>query len=74
VNLTSAADLNAHLATKGNVVQVSTYTRATLYTHRNAGCFRNAPNGNLQVRRGRNWDTLSHGTLLLVAIRTGRTV
>lgn len=66
----TASRLNDHLAAdKGNTVVVATCTRATVYRHRHAGWFRTSPAGNLQVRSGRTWLTLSHGDTLLVGIR-----
>jgi hypothetical protein len=49
------------------MVQVTTMTRATRY--RSADWFRVNSKGNLQVRRGRTWDTISLGDHPMVGIR-----
>ena len=65
-----ATCLNEHLAA-GGIVQVSTYTNATLYTKRHAGWFTEDAKGSLYVRCGRGRNQLSIGDRLLVSIRTG---
>lgn len=66
----TADRLNAHLENGGSVV-VASYTRATIYKPRNAGCFLNDSNGNILVRRGRSRECLTWGggAHLLCAIR-----
>lgn len=64
-----AAKLNAHLAGDG-VVQVYTYSKATDYGRRHAGCF-TADGDSLYVRRRRGRERLSIGDRLQVGIRTG---
>ncbi len=66
----TADTLNATL-TDGGIVQVTTYTRSTVYQSRHAGWFVER-NGSLYVRAGRGLNRLSHGDSLLVGIRTGR--
>lgn len=63
----TAEQLNAALE-RGGLVQVTTYTRSTLYTQRHAGWFFEI-NGSLYVRSGRGRNCLSHGESLLVGIR-----
>ena len=66
----TADQLNERLR-DGGFVQVTTYTRSVIYKKQHAGMFREKE-GNLQVQRGKSWDTLSLGDRLLVGIRTGR--
>ena len=66
----TAVELNAHLA-RGGVVQVTTYTRSTLYRRAHAGWFEERAHG-LYVRHGRGRVALSIGARLIVGIRTGR--
>jgi hypothetical protein len=51
------AEIQAHLATKGNKVMVCTYTRGTVYDHRHIGMFK-ATEKNLFVQRGKAWDCI----------------
>jgi hypothetical protein len=69
----TAEELNARLS-GGGVVQVTTYTRSTVYQPRNAGAFVETEDGSLAVKRGRSLDRLSIGARLLVSIRVGRFV
>jgi hypothetical protein len=41
-------------------VQISTYTKATLYGPKHAGMFKLAKNGDVFVQRGKNWDCINH--------------
>ena len=67
----SAADkANDHLRS-GGVIQVTTYTRSTLYTQRHAGMFL-MQGHNLHVKAGRGSHCLSIGDRPLVSIRFGR--
>lgn len=63
--------LNAHLQA-GGAVQVTTYTRSTIYTAPHAGWFTTDTAGDLYVRRGRTRDCLSCGGRLLVGVRLSR--
>ena len=67
-----AHELNQHLAS-GGVVQVTTYTRSTLYTKKHAGWFSEHA-GNLYVRYGKGKNQLSIGDRMVVVIRTGQLV
>lgn len=68
----TADELNAHLKS-GGVVQVTTYTKSTLYTSKHAGWFSTAKDGALLVQSGNSKVRLSldNGTLI-VSIRLGR--
>lgn len=68
--MNSADKINEHLK-GGGVVQVTTYTRSTLYGIKHAGWFE-VRNGSLFVRSGRRFDQLSIGERMLVGIRFGR--
>ena len=68
----TASELNAHLA-DGGAVQVTTYGKSWLFERRHGGAFKES-GGDLYMRRGRHWDCLSMGSLLLVGIRMGRYV
>lgn len=71
MNRPTADEINAKLA-DGGVVQVSTYTRSTIYTQKHAGMFLETADGSLAVRRGKSVDRLSIRDHLLVAIRFGK--
>lgn len=67
----SAADkANAHLEA-GGVIQITTYTRSTLYSQKHAGWFF-MRGSNLHVKAGRGSNCLSLGDRTLVSIRYGR--
>lgn len=48
------ADIQAHLR-QGGVVQITTYTRSTLYDSRHVDCFKLGTDGSPLVRSGRNF-------------------
>lgn len=56
------AEIQAHLAIAGNVVQVCTHLRATVYSSKHAGMFREA-NGSLYVARGRHFDCIDYNLI-----------
>jgi hypothetical protein len=62
----NAANLNAHLAA-GGTVYVSTMTRITKYTKRNAGLFEDGSDG-LYVRHGKSRLFLGHPDRPMVGI------
>ena len=64
-----ADKINDHLM-NGGVVQVTTYTKSTVYYQKHAGWFFMVGDS-LHVRRGRGKDCLSIGERLLVGIRFG---
>lgn len=64
----TAEELNAALAS-GRHVQVTTYTRSTLYGPKHAGWFSTGKDGTLYVRHGKGRNALSCGDRLLVGIR-----
>lgn len=68
----TADQLNTHLAA-GGVIQVTTYTRSTLYQRKHAGWFLER-GGNLYVQHGRSTHQLSIGNSPMVGIRLGRRV
>ena len=70
-----ADQLNNLLAAGGTVV-VSTYCRATQYSRKHAGWFRQTADGNLEVRHGRGWNrlTANGGKMLLVKIQTAQPI
>ena len=65
----TADELNA-LLLAGGMVQVSTYTRSTLYRQKHAGMFREGVGGNLYAQNGRRWDCLTCGGRLIVGLKT----
>lgn len=71
MNRLTADQLNETLAAPGGIVQVTTYTRSTVYDGRHHGCFFEK-NGSLFIRRGKRTEQLSFGDRLLVGIRRGR--
>jgi hypothetical protein len=56
------AEIQAQLATPGNVVQVTTYLKSTVYEHKHAGMFK-ATNTGLYVQRGKRWDDISRTSI-----------
>lgn len=65
-----APTLNAHLAS-GGYVQVTTYTRSTIYGPKHAGCFEER-NGDLRIRNARRGvEQISIGQRMLVGLRLG---
>lgn len=71
----TADQLNQRL-TDGGFVQITTYTRSTIYKRQHAGWFTER-DGSLYVQTGhtgRMHNRLSHGDALLVGIRTGTIV
>lgn len=64
----TADELNAHLSADG-FVQVTTYTRSTLYKPGTVSFFEK--DGNLYLRNARRSECLSIGERLLVGIRKG---
>lgn len=69
----TAKEINDHLAS-GGVVQISTYTKSTIYGPEWAGLFFEDAEGNVYLRRGKATIclTFAGGTSLLVSIRFGR--
>lgn len=66
----NADAINAHLA-NGGAVQITTYTRRTIYKRAHAGWFTER-GGSLHVQHGRKFDCLSIGQRLLVGIRLSK--
>lgn len=65
----TAAELNAHLSAGGRV-QVTTYTRSTVYDSRHVGFFtQGAKTGALYVAHGRSRNCLTIAGRLIVGIR-----
>jgi SAM-dependent methyltransferase len=56
--LPTAAEFNAHLQA-GGMIQVTTHTRSTVFRKKHAGMFRDADNGEIQMREGRSWVAIS---------------
>ena len=69
----TAAELNAHLA-DGGAVQVTTYTRSTVYEAKHEGWFSESTHGDLRVKHGRRTVALSVGQVMSVGLRLGRFV
>ena len=68
----SAKELNEHLS-KGGSVQVSTYTKNTVYTGPKwSHLFATSKDGNLIMKKGMRWETLSNKNGLLVSIRKSK--
>jgi len=67
----TAKKLNDHLEA-GGVVQVTTYTKSTLYKQRHTGWFTESAKGELFVQRGRGKDCLATKDRLLVGIKLYR--
>ena len=63
-----ANKLNAHLSAGGRV-QVTTYTRSTIYSPKHSGMF-HARNNTLYVKHGKSSLALSSAGMLLVGIRS----
>lgn len=66
----TAETLNAHLRA-GGVVQITTYTKSTLYTSKHAGWFIDGKDGAVYVRHGRGKVCIVEGGRALVGIRFG---
>jgi hypothetical protein len=66
----NADTINAYLA-NGGYVQITTYTRSTVYSKKHAGYFTQGKDGNLYVKRGKSKDclTVGGGSGMLVGIR-----
>jgi hypothetical protein len=64
------SDIRSHLASSKHArIVIGTAYRATVYAPKHADMFRVNSRNELQVARGRSWDTLTLGSLLLVGIR-----
>lgn len=58
------AIIQAHLATPGNVVQVSTPLKSWIYEHKHAGMFKATDTG-LYVQHGKRWDDIKYSRIRL---------
>lgn len=66
----NAETFNAALRA-GGVVQITTYTKSTLYTEKHAGWFIDGKPGTVYVRHGRGKVCIVEGGRALVGIRFG---